>query len=88
MTIYNVKISQKGQVTIPTEVRKLIGLEPGGRVQFITTETGKVEVVAKKRGIGHLTGIFDRPSGPIDIDTEIQEEVWERNRPPNPRRPQ
>jgi AbrB family looped-hinge helix DNA binding protein len=85
MGIFDAKTSTKGQVTVPAEVRKLLGLEPGGKLQFRTTEEGKVEIVAKKRGIAHLKGIFARPSEPIDIDAEIAAEVWERNYPPHPR---
>ena len=31
-------ISSKGQVTIPQEVRKRLGLEPGDRVEFVVEE--------------------------------------------------
>ena len=31
-------ISSKGQITIPQEVRKRLGLEPGDRVEFVVEE--------------------------------------------------
>jgi antitoxin PrlF len=31
-------ISSKGQVTIPQEIRKRLGLEPGDRVEFVVEE--------------------------------------------------
>jgi antitoxin PrlF len=31
-------ISSKGQITIPQEVRKRLGLEPGDRVEFVIEE--------------------------------------------------
>lgn len=79
--IYDAKTSSKGQVTVPAEVRKLLGLEPGGKLQFRTSEEGKVEVVAKKRGLTHIKGLFTKPAKPIDDDAEIMAEVWERNYP-------
>ncbi len=86
MGLYTAKSSLKGQVTVPAEVRQLIGLQPGGELQFRTMPGGKVEVVAKKRSIAHLKGIFARPSSPVDIDAAIAAEVADRNRPQHPRR--
>ena len=85
MGIFDAKTSQKGQVTVPAVVRKILGLEPGGKLQFRITGEGKVEVVAKKRGIDHLKGIFAQSAEPIDIDAEIDAEVWQRNLPQHPR---
>jgi AbrB family looped-hinge helix DNA binding protein len=31
-------ISSKGQVTVPQEIRKRLGLEPGDRVEFVVEE--------------------------------------------------
>jgi AbrB family looped-hinge helix DNA binding protein len=43
-------IQEKGQVTIPTDIRKRLGLKKGDRVSFIETEQGVLispqEVVA------------------------------------------
>jgi antitoxin PrlF len=32
------KISSKGQITVPQEIRKRLGLEPGDRVEFVVEE--------------------------------------------------
>lgn len=85
MGIYNVNLSMKGQLTVPAEVRKILGVLPGGKLQFRVMNDGTVTVVAKKRGIGHLLGMFAKPDKPIDIDAEIMAEVWERNFPTHPR---
>lgn len=81
MGVYDAKTSQKGQVTVPVEVRKALGLLPGGRLQFRVQADGRVVLVAKKRGISHLKGIFATPDTPIDIEAEIMAEVQERNEP-------
>jgi AbrB family looped-hinge helix DNA binding protein len=35
-------VTSKGQITIPKSVRDLLGLRPGDRVEFRTTEQGTV----------------------------------------------
>lgn len=81
MGLFEAKTSLKGQVTVPVQVRKALGLEGGGRLQFRTLEDGRVELRAKKRGLSHIKGLFTQPPQPIDDDAEIMAEVWERNRP-------
>ena len=38
------KVTSKGQVTIPSEIRKLLGIEPGGEVIFRVAD-GRVEIL-------------------------------------------
>ncbi|WP_443147489.1 hypothetical protein [Prosthecomicrobium sp. N25] len=40
----------------------MIGLAPGGSVQFVSNDKGEVRLIAKRKDIGHLFGIF----GPQD----------------------
>ncbi|MGQ0485212.1 MAG: AbrB/MazE/SpoVT family DNA-binding domain-containing protein [Hyphomicrobiales bacterium] len=81
MGLFEAKASTKGQVTVPVEIRKALGLVAGGLLQFRMLADGRVELRAKKRGLSHIKGLFERPSQPIDDDAEIMAEVWERNRP-------
>ncbi|MGK9051900.1 AbrB/MazE/SpoVT family DNA-binding domain-containing protein [Neorhizobium sp. CSC1952] len=82
MSRFEAKTSMKGQATIPIEVRKTLGLPPGGSVQFIVDDNGKVTVVAKKRGLSHLRGIFEKDEGlPLDLDEAIMETVARRTAP-------
>jgi antitoxin PrlF len=81
MGIFVSKLSQKSQTTIPSEVRALIGAEPGGLLQYRALDDGTVVIRAKKRGAMGLKGIFASPDKPIDIDAAIAKEVWERNKP-------
>lgn len=41
-------VTSKGQVTIPKEIRDLLGIEPGNAVEFRVDQTG--QVVVKKIG--------------------------------------
>ena len=75
------RVSSKGQVTVPAEVRRLIGLEAGSKVQFHTTADGKVFLLAKKRSIKDLKGLVARPPEPVDVRAAITAEVARRNRP-------
>jgi len=81
MGLFDAKASSKGQITVPAEVRDLIGLKPGGKVQFRTHADGRVEIVAKKRSIKGLKGLFAKPQKPIDVDKAISTEVRRRNQP-------
>ncbi len=77
---FEARTSMDGQATIPEEVRAALGLQPGGAVQFIVDDDGKVTVVAKKQSdIEHLRGIFGKQEGPpVDIDEAIMETVGRR----------
>ncbi|MDI6824581.1 MAG: AbrB/MazE/SpoVT family DNA-binding domain-containing protein [Bacillota bacterium] len=50
-----VKVSKKGQVTLPSDVRKHLGLRPGSFVRFVL-EDGDVRLVSSEKGIGALKG--------------------------------
>ncbi|HHV42903.1 MAG TPA: AbrB/MazE/SpoVT family DNA-binding domain-containing protein [Clostridiaceae bacterium] len=38
------KVSSNGQVTIPKEVRRELGLKPGDKVLFLTNERGEMTI--------------------------------------------
>ncbi|MDB5556226.1 MAG: hypothetical protein JWL86_6210 [Rhizobium sp.] len=75
---FEAKTSMKGQATIPVEVRNALGLPPGGSVQFVVDDAGKVTVVAKRAGLAHLKGIFGPARGTVDINEAIMETVGRR----------
>ncbi|MGL5857754.1 MAG: AbrB/MazE/SpoVT family DNA-binding domain-containing protein [Angustibacter sp.] len=45
------RVTSKGQVTIPLEVRRRLGIEPGSEVDFEVRDDG-VRVVRRRRGGG------------------------------------
>lgn len=75
---FDAKTSLKGQATIPPEVRELIGLEPGGLVQFIVSDEGQVSLIAKKPGLRHLKGLFGATNQTVEVDTAIETTVARR----------
>lgn len=79
---FEAKTSTDGEATIPVEVRQALGLKPGGSLQFIVDDEGKVTVEAKKSDLSHLRGIFGKHDGPpMDIEEAIAETVARRTSP-------
>jgi len=72
------KVSSKGQVVVPSDIRKYLGIEEGDDIKFIITDNGekKFEVV-KRESILELYGAM-KPKKPITKDyAEIREEAQE-----------
>lgn len=61
-------MTSKGQITIPLDVRRALGLHTGSRVAFVPTGTGSYEIVPEVRTIQALKGIVARPSTPVSVD--------------------
>jgi antitoxin PrlF len=52
----NAKVTSKGQITIPKEVRKAMKLKAGTRVDFYERSPGRFEMFAKTGSIRDLEG--------------------------------
>lgn len=50
------KLTSKGQITIPVEIRKRYGLETGTEVDFIAEQAGPRLVPVKRRALMDLYG--------------------------------
>lgn len=57
------RLSSKGQLTIPVEIRKRYGLDTGDEVEFIAEEKGTYLVPIKRKKLTDLYGILktDKP---------------------------
>ena len=51
-------MTSKGQITIPKEVREVLGLEAGHRISFQIREDGVVEMLPETVDLMSLCGIF------------------------------
>jgi AbrB family looped-hinge helix DNA binding protein len=60
-------VTSKGQITIPSEVRKKLGLSTGSRVDFIQTDDG-FEIVPATSSVRSLRGVVSVPDGPVSIE--------------------
>jgi len=80
-------LTSKGQITIPLEVRRRLGLKPGDRIDFVLGKGGEVRLKAKKRPLADLVGILQGAvKRPLTIEQlhdavlEAADEDWDRLR--------
>ena len=68
------KMTSKGQITLPKEIRLKLALKQGDRVRFLVEDDGRVRLLPAKRDIAELMGILPRPKRTLSLD-EIDEAV-------------
>lgn len=56
-------VTTKGQVTIPADIRKSMGLSAQDRIVFTTLADGTVLMRAKTRSVVDLKGLLKRAKG-------------------------
>lgn len=61
------KVTTKGQVTIPKEIRDRLGLKPGGNVEIYIDHDGRA-VIERTLRLEELAGVLPRPERPRTID--------------------
>jgi antitoxin PrlF len=62
-------LTSKGQITIPVRVRKALGLDAGDRVEFVEIDQGKFAIVAARRSVRELEGMFqNKRRRPVSIE--------------------
>ncbi len=61
------KLTSKGQITIPADVRSALNVEAGDRVEFVQVEPGRFEVVASTRSVRELKGRFAKPAQAVTV---------------------
>lgn len=78
------RISSKGQVTIPVEIRKTLNLKEGSKVAFITDENNRVYIVNSAllalkdaqvafSGVANQAGLKDESEVPGFINDALNE---------------
>ena len=67
-------ISSKGQVTVPADVRRFLGVGTGEKIAFVLSDTGTVELRPAHFTLESVLGSLDAlPDESIDLDREIAE---------------
>jgi len=67
-SLTSVRVTQKGQVTIPLGIRKALGIHAGSEVQFQLEEDG-ARLVVGRQGAKHEIARM-RGAGDIDLSTD------------------
>jgi AbrB family looped-hinge helix DNA binding protein len=68
------KITSKGQVTIPVEIRQKLGLLPNTEVEFtLQGNAARLVKVSGKRGQGRGTELIGRLRGKADVKMSTDE---------------
>ena len=70
-------LTSKGQITIPADVRRLLNVQTGDRVEFVQIEPGRFELVAATRSVRELKGLFGPATRTVSID-EMNRVIAER----------
>ncbi|WP_040378369.1 AbrB/MazE/SpoVT family DNA-binding domain-containing protein [Dethiobacter alkaliphilus] len=77
-----VKVSSKGQITLPASIRKKINVKPGEYVRLVEDSDGGVRILVAENGIEYLKGSVC-VSSPQDIEQArrkaLQERIDEKN---------
>ena len=72
-------ITSKGQVTIPIEIRRRLGLRSGDRLEFLFGSDGEVIVRPKRVRLESLFGILRKPGRRAlrvrEMDEAVQKSV-------------
>ncbi len=79
------RVTEKGQVTIPKEIRDRLGIGPGSEVDFIASGEGAVLVKIEKGGEDPIRDFDDwarRVQGTIDLGGMTTDEYIEWLRGP------
>ena len=77
-------VTDKGQVTVPKEIRDKTGIAPGSRLDFEVQDDGTLRVRVLTRGADSLFGLVHhpgiKPRSIEDMDQGIATAVDARNR--------
>ena len=61
-------LTSKGQITIPADVRRILNVQSGDRVEFVQVEPGRFELVAATQSVRDLKGLFGNATRTVTID--------------------
>lgn len=66
------KLTSKGQITLPARLRDRLGVKPGDRIDFVESETGNVEIVARRKTLADLRGVIPYDGLPLTDDDIVR----------------
>jgi antitoxin PrlF len=60
-------VTSKGQVTIPLDVRKKLGLDQGDRIDFVDLGNNQFGIMVAVEEVTSLKGVVRKPSEPVSL---------------------
>lgn len=82
-------VTDKGQLTVPKEIRDRYGIRPGAKLEFESSADGTLRVKVLARGPANLFGLLHRPGVTAktieQMDAAIADAVSARNKHLEPR---
>jgi AbrB family looped-hinge helix DNA binding protein len=61
------KLTSKGQLTLPKDVRDALGVGPGDRVDFVKMEDGNFAILPATLTVKRLKGLIPSPKKTVSI---------------------
>lgn len=61
-------LTSKGQITIPTLVRRAMNVDTGDRIEFVEVQPGRFEIMVATQPVQALKGMFGKPTRPVSIE--------------------
>lgn len=61
-------VSSKGQVTVPAEARRKLGLRAGSKVDFIINEHDHLEIIPVAHSVQDLKGMVPKPDRTLSLE--------------------
>ena len=76
MTAMEAKVTSKGQVTLPIELRDRLGIEPGDHILFVELADGTFALRVRTGTLASLRGALSGKVGPA-TDKQVKEWIDE-----------
>jgi antitoxin PrlF len=67
-------VTAKGQVTLPAEARRRLGIKPGTKLAFVVIDEERLEIIPMADSIGSLKGMLPKPETPLSLE-DLQEAI-------------
>jgi antitoxin PrlF len=71
------KVTSKGQITIPIEVRQRLGIDAGDRIEFVEMAGGEFAIKPAVVDVRSLRGMLKKPAHPVSTE-RMREEIRRR----------
>jgi len=69
-------LTSKGQITIPAEVRRRLGVAAGDRLEFVELKDGGFALRPAADDVRSLKGLLRKPAEPVSIERMNEAARW------------